>query len=653
MKKTFLFSAAVLAAASVFAADPGIVKADKTVFIEGPKVPAINRSQAFTRAEGDMESFDFTYASEPNSGYSLKGTTGGVTRVYLGFEMTQDDIKNFAGSSVTGFYVLSPFGNNNASNTIHEARFFCLPSGADAPYTQDFTLVKSPGGDNKVAIETPYVITGEEEYITFGYSFVVPKKDNMYYLITDGIMNAQNTCIYSMADDDEFPSEFYSLADQIGALCMAVTLESESLPKYVDFTSFPATICLPLGESTTFPITLRATSGSPIESVDLEYTLGGKLNQFNYVLDTPIPAGAGQYLKINLEFPAQNEKLNETVEFKLTKINGVDNESENATAEATVVVVDEVPEHQTLYEEYTGTWCQYCPGGFAALEYISKNHPEFVTASYHYGYGTQAPDPMEVLDFFPSPEVTGFPSAVLNRTQVMDPYYGTYTYDLPLPVVGDVLALNAIPTAWKISVTHEWESSDVLVAKAEVANMAGYSGKNFKIAYMLLADGITGQGASWAQTNYYSSQKPQYIDELNAFCRGGEYGKSKVMGLVFNDVVISPEGVMGEPGSIPNSLEAEVVVEHSKKFDLTKIKSDLIPDKNNLRVIAAVVDASGSVLNCAKDEVDDFDVNAVEGIDDDSAPVEYYNLNGVKISKPTQGVFIRRQGAKADKVLIR
>jgi hypothetical protein len=39
---------------------------------------------------------------------------------------------------------------------------------------------------------------------------------------------------------------------------------------------------------------------------------------------------------------------------------------------------------------------------------------------------------------------------------------------------------------------------------------------------------------------------------------------------------------------------------------------------------------------------------------DENAPVEYYNLNGVRIANPTDpGLYIRRQGATATKVVIK
>ena len=43
--------------------------------------------------------------------------------------------------------------------------------------------------------------------------------------------------------------------------------------------------------------------------------------------------------------------------------------------------------------------------------------------------------------------------------------------------------------------------------------------------------------------------------------------------------------------------------------------------------------------------------SAVADLDSDNAPVEYYNLQGVKVANPENGIFVRRQGSKAEKVI--
>ncbi len=57
--------------------------------------------------------------------------------------------------------------------------------------------------------------------------------------------------------------------------------------------------------------------------------------------------------------------------------------------------------------------------------------------------------------------------------------------------------------------------------------------------------------------------------------------------------------------------------------------------------------------------VKEFDVetsgidNVVVDTDDSDAPVEYYNLQGIRVENPANGIYIKRQGSKATKVLIK
>ena len=77
---------------------------------------------------------------------------------------------------------------------------------------------------------------------------------------------------------------------------------------------------------------------------------------------------------------------------------------------------------------------------------------------------------------------------------------------------------------------------------------------------------------------------------------------------------------------------------------------------NEYRVIALLTNArTGEIVNaCQYDMSKDNGASvSVEGINASTAPAEYYNLNGQKVSDPSNGIFIRRQGTKTDKVVIR
>jgi hypothetical protein len=57
-------------------------------------------------------------------------------------------------------------------------------------------------------------------------------------------------------------------------------------------------------------------------------------------------------------------------------------------------------------------------------------------------------------------------------------------------------------------------------------------------------------------------------------------------------------------------------------------------------------------LNVEPENVTVAGINGVAA-DSQDAPVEYYNLQGVRVSNPGTGLYIRRQGTKVEKVAIR
>lgn len=63
-------------------------------------------------------------------------------------------------------------------------------------------------------------------------------------------------------------------------------------------------------------------------------------------------------------------------------------------------------------------------------------------------------------------------------------------------------------------------------------------------------------------------------------------------------------------------------------------------------LFAGFNDAFKVVITKTSDGVSDIAV-------DDNAPVEYYNLQGVRVENPANGLYIRRQGSKAEKVIVR
>ena len=62
--------------------------------------------------------------------------------------------------------------------------------------------------------------------------------------------------------------------------------------------------------------------------------------------------------------------------------------------------------------------------------------------------------------------------------------------------------------------------------------------------------------------------------------------------------------------------------------------------------------AGGTIRLPAEALISGVDAVAVDNADE-TGPVEYYNLQGVKVDNPSRGFYILRQGSKATKILIK
>lgn len=600
------------------------------------------------------DTFDCSYAE---SIYNFIGFGTGVKEYDVAIFLPGETFQGCKIKSVSGPINASAGLAGYANCSVWLSSDLVSKDGANVPDIASVSVDPAVGGDlgngykyGIIGAELPedYTITADGVFV--GYSFKTTRSNNSTkYPVAVGMGDVEGSIFM-------FPHYSNSRwADYSGqGLTLPISVVLDGVPADSAFPNFvPEYIYMVAGESKTLPLSVTYNSqDEPVSSFDFEITVGDESYTSHFDLEEEAPAGLLKTVAADVLFPVQNDVFTKGASVKVSKING--KEVASKASDFTLRVFEkaaDVPVRRAVMEEMTCTKCGYCIRGYAALEYIKANYPEFICISYH--NNQQGMDPMTVGN---APvNYSGNPKAALNRSIIeIDPYYGTQSYNMEVPIIGDILALNAQVTPWNISVGYSWEDEDNLTANVKVCNVFGMENANCKIGYVLVSDGLSGTTSQWAQTNYYSSESPTFVPELNNFCRGGIYGKSTVTGLVFNDVAISLDGYKGVDGSMPSSLNADEVVEHSQTWDLAKIKSELVPDKTKLRIVAFVLNANGEILNAAKvDVTKDFSgVRNVADFDAD-APVEYFNLSGVKVANPSNGIFIRRQGSKAEKVVIK
>jgi hypothetical protein len=88
--------------------------------------------------------------------------------------------------------------------------------------------------------------------------------------------------------------------------------------------------------------------------------------------------------------------------------------------------------------------------------------------------------------------------------------------------------------------------------------------------------------------------------------------------------------------------------------DIATIKADNSSDSYlRIQIAKSTIIKKVTLVYPTDESIAQAGVNSVIAADNENAPVEYYNLQGVRVSNPANGLYIRRQGNQASKVLIK
>ena len=158
-----------------------------------------------------------------------------------------------------------------------------------------------------------------------------------------------------------------------------------------------------------------------------------------------------------------------------------------------------------VMEEATGEYCGYCTRGIAALDYFSATYgDQFIGIAVHCGgYSTGV---MEFASYEPllSEGISGFPSAVFNRSEVTDPAQES---------VVKRLVNTESPAKIEIAqLVYNPDESETITINYQTT--LGYSATdpNIGVAAVVIADGLTGTDTQrWIQYNNYAGTSKSTI----------------------------------------------------------------------------------------------------------------------------------------------
>jgi hypothetical protein len=490
----------------------------------------------------------------------------------------------------------------------------------------------------EVALPTAYVIPAEGVYV--GYSFTISDvvyQADAYPILIAGTDQPNSLLIKT---DNLVPEWSDMYGSGYGALYMQVLLEGE----FADNTATPSITgeyYAQLGGSTQVDVSLLNNGASPLTSIDYTITTDGVAGAEQH-LELESPIAFNNSGRATIEVAADAEAGSKTKTLTVTKVNGQANNAPVTTSDFTLITLEKLIARNVAVEQFTGTGCGWCPRGHVGMAKMREAFGDrFIGIAIHQ-YSNQSSDAMYLAPSkYANHGLNGAPSCRLNRGESMDPYYGSGE-----DVLYDMQQALAVPALAEVSVSGVMDTNKTKIdAKATLTPLiAG----NYTLEFVAVADGLTGTGTGWQQTNYYSSQYAsqtgitksslpedlQYLFDLRGTFTG-----------TFNDVAIASSYVSSKNQVEKLTLTANEEQEVSYTITMptyTKLKNALKDDQ--IYVVALLVDAQGKIVQAAKQQVSIADPTGIEDVKSmaDAQPTDVYTLDGRKSSNAQRGLQIVR-----------
>lgn len=502
---------------------------------------------------------------------------------------------------------------------------------AAADYVQ--SVASLTDGANDIALDTPFDINGQAFYI--GYAVT---SSNAYPIMSCGTEDAPNAFLVCAPGNVNWID---LNGNGFGKLAFQILVDGVSLPSYSVSVEDFGTACVVKGGTTTIPVTITNNGEETVNSISYTITTGSNTTEEKTISVSGLQSLAKGIVDIEFAADADTKKLDKTL--TITKVNGEANESANNTAHGALITMTEVLPNVPVVEEFTGTWCGWCPVGFEGMQYLHDTYGDQVVLIAVHSSSITGTDPMEISDYSSIlNRVDGFPSSFINRT--MDLYPHPYNFQIYMPQV------LASTTLGGISVQAAWNSEDMKAIKIDTQTKFVYSedNGNYGIAFVLVEDGLKGTGSTWSQNNYLSGNS-DYRDFKFWY-----ESPSSVTGLEFDHVAVGAWNIAnGLANSVSATIVADEIQDYSYTADITS--KTVIQDKTKLKVVALLIDKSdGSIINAAQTTIDDYTTGINDASSDNAVETARYNLNGHKINAPQHGVnIIRMSDGTVKKVVVK
>lgn len=480
------------------------------------------------------------------------GNASSVITPYVSFPTAF--ISPYAGNHITKVRIgVKAVGTN--------AYLYIKNHASDSRYIYHQKIDSLKYGWNDITLDTPFDITGTDD-IAIGYKASFANAGGVGYSkekFSDGDLVYYNS-------ENKWTSTG-------GSVCIQAIVEGSSLPQNEMLIGKVASLAAPYEAKTmTFTGVVRNVGANKVNGYTLKYSVDGNVSSLN--INRPVEVNASDTFTIDV--PSTVPGIHPII-ISIDKVNGVpDYYLANDTATATLTVRDKTFMRRVVCEEFTGTWCGWCPRGLVGLELMKERYPDrFIAISVH-GDDKLEIDASRQYSYRPFIEsCSGAPSCDVDRKFNGDPYY-----DIENLFNMETSSENHI--AYDMTAAWNADSTGVDVTSTYFSDVDMEDPQYF-MAYTVTEDSITG----YEQHNYYAGG-------ANGPLYGWESKDTVTTDFCYNDLAravysnFEGDKCQNEP---MKALE-------KYKYTYTVPIPPTVVDKKRIHIIGQLIDhKSGYILN--------------------------------------------------------
>ena len=520
-------------------------------------------------------------------------------------------------------------------------------------------------GPISVKLPTPFTIPADGALV--GYSYDGKSSDKS--IVLAGISSEAAGCFFQY--DYEGERNFESLSSIVGmSSSIQIGLDVSDCEANDATVSANPELTTLVKTKQQYPFYITNNSAKPITQLTYSISVDG-VNGAEKSLDLSSPIEPMETASIPYTTAFEDDGVH-TVELNISKVNGNTNINKHSSAEYSIIALEKSADRVSVVEEQTGTWCGWCPRGHVALDLLNKQlGDKVVTLAGHFANGESRVDPMNILGDNITSQAErfadyglvamtlssllgggGLPGAMFDRVVAADPYVGANTtkgkngtYEYGATDLVNLLK-EENPSEADFSMTASWaddKNTDIKVDLTTTFNYNRFGSFPYGVAFVLSENGMTGQGATWKQLNYYSKlagvngASDFNNPDMAAWFKAGSY-----VSTTYDNVVVQAWNPLGDAAIVDKSktdIDKGEVIHFSTTL---KVNSDLIQNYNNLTLSALLVNLNSlAVVNAAKVVLG----NCAAGIEDVNSEannnvVSRYNVNGMRINGAQKGLNI-------------